>query len=402
MGTRIATPFAASLVFILAALCPVATGAVEKLGSYAINPDAISISGVSSGGFMANQIHTAHSAKFMGVGIIAAGPYQCASVNSGFGDFLGSYKELWNAVYVCSHQANQTPLVGFLQPFLGPPDPRESVAAASAEAKRGTIDALENMRGDRIWLFSGTEDTLVPPSVVAATGDYYTEILATLTDEVEDRIAYVNNVNVHHAMVIARPGENNCLDFALPYINDCDFDAAGELLSFIYRDPEATFKEPVEWERQSLIAFDQTEFFPESTSSDEKESGSISMNDVGHVYVPVKCRNGAECRLHVALHGCEQYQEQIESECVRDGKCLPLFFFEATGYNEWAEANDTIVLYPQATVWNGPSLTRTNPKGCWDWWGFSGEAFATKDAKQIRAIESMVDRLTAPRDDTGS
>ena len=104
---------------------------------------------------MANQIHTVPFGQVHGVGIIAGGPYQCASVNSGFGDFLGSYKELWSAVYVCSHQASQTPLIGFLQPFLGPPDPRKSVAAARAEAKRGTIDALENMRGDRIWLFSG-------------------------------------------------------------------------------------------------------------------------------------------------------------------------------------------------------------------------------------------------------
>ena len=208
----------------------------------------------------------------------------------------------------------------------------------------------------------GTEDTLIPTSVVAATGDYYTEILATLTDEVDDRIAYVNNVDVQHAMVVAKPGDNNCLDFALPYINDCDFDAAGELLSFIYRNPDTTFKEPVEWERQSLIAFDQTEFFPESTSSGEKENGSISMNDVGHVYVPAKCRNGAECRLHVALHGCEQYQEQVESECFHDGKCPPLLFFEAAGYNEWAEANDTIVLYPQTTVGTAPHSTAPIPR----------------------------------------
>ena len=402
MLTGIATPFAAMLAIVFGVLCHVTVNAAERLGSYAVNPDAISISGISSGGFMANQIHTAHSAQFMGVGIIAGGPYQCASVNSGLGDFFGSYKELWNAVYVCSRQASQTPLIGFLQPFLGPPDPSKSVAAARAEANSGTIDALENMRGDRIWLFSGTEDTLIPPSVVAATGDYYTEILATLTDASEDRIAYVNDVDVHHAMVVAKPGDNNCLDFELPYINDCDYDAAGELLSFIYQNPETVLKEPVEWERQSLIAFDQTEFFPESTGSVENESGSISMNDVGHVYVPAKCRDGAQCRLHVALHGCEQYQENVESQCVRDGKCPPLLFFEAAGYNEWAEANDTIVLYPQTTVWNGPSITRTNPKGCWDWWGFSGEAFATKDGKQVRAIKSMVDRLTAPRDDTGS
>ena len=43
-----------------------------------IDPKQISVSGISSGGFMAHQFHVAHSQDLMGAGIIAGGPYNCA------------------------------------------------------------------------------------------------------------------------------------------------------------------------------------------------------------------------------------------------------------------------------------------------------------------------------------
>ena len=36
------------------------------------------VSGVSSGAYMAVQFHVAHSARVLGVGVIAGGPYYCA------------------------------------------------------------------------------------------------------------------------------------------------------------------------------------------------------------------------------------------------------------------------------------------------------------------------------------
>src|SRR5512147_867029 len=43
-----------------------------------IDPQQISVSGISSGGFMAHQFHIAHSANIMGTGIVAGGPYGCS------------------------------------------------------------------------------------------------------------------------------------------------------------------------------------------------------------------------------------------------------------------------------------------------------------------------------------
>ncbi|MFY9970840.1 MAG: hypothetical protein WAK41_15675, partial [Roseiarcus sp.] len=48
------------------------------LQGYNVQKNHNSISGLSSGAFMTVQLHLAHSAKFVGAGIIAGGPYRCA------------------------------------------------------------------------------------------------------------------------------------------------------------------------------------------------------------------------------------------------------------------------------------------------------------------------------------
>jgi len=40
-------------------------------------------------------------------------------------------------------------------------------------------------------------------------------------------------------------------------------------------------------------------------------------------------------------------------------------FARHTGYNEVAELNNIILIYPQATA------IVDNPLGCWDWWGYT-------------------------------
>jgi hypothetical protein len=37
-----------------------------------------------------------------------------------------------------------------------------------------------------------------------------------------------------------------------------------------------------------------------------------------------------------------------------------------------------------------------NPQGCWDWWGYTGHDFLTRDALQIRAVRKMLDTLAEP------
>src|SRR5262245_28532983 len=65
---------AAVVVLALAAMAmaaPLPAGIVDR--------EQVSVSGVSAGGFMAVQLHVAHSATFTkGAGVVAGGPYYCA------------------------------------------------------------------------------------------------------------------------------------------------------------------------------------------------------------------------------------------------------------------------------------------------------------------------------------
>jgi poly(3-hydroxybutyrate) depolymerase len=157
-----------------------------------------------------------------------------------------------------------------------------------------------------------------------------------------------------------------------PYLNDCHFDAAGELLKFIYTSRSLT---KAAAQPSSLHVFDQTEF----TGSSAGVRAKTMLASEGYVYIPEKCRApGATCPVHVALHGCLQAAENVQDAFVRHA-----------GYNEWAEGSGLIVIYPQAI--KGPG----NPNACFDWWGYTGPSYATKSGAQMKAIKAMIDRVSA-------
>lgn len=101
------------------------------------------------------------------------------------------------------------------------------------------------------------------------------------------------------------------------------------------------------------------------------------------VYVPTACETQT-CRVHVVFHGCKQYAENAQ---VGDA------VYKHGGYNEWADTNKIIVLYPRTVA-----VPLKNPNGCWDFWGFDdglphNREFARKIGYQISAIKKMLDRL---------
>jgi poly(3-hydroxybutyrate) depolymerase len=72
--------FARSLALPLMLLCAPAVAA-ERLTGYPVDPKQVSAAGISSGAFMANQLHIAHSADVMGAAMIAGGLYGCAALH---------------------------------------------------------------------------------------------------------------------------------------------------------------------------------------------------------------------------------------------------------------------------------------------------------------------------------
>ena len=153
----------APVVYCLLGLASMALAA-DKLGSYAIDQKAISASGVSSGGFMAQQFHVAHSAEIMGAGIVAAGPYNCANSKPG-------WPAICAAMDVCSHTA-----ASFV-PFMGPPNPQHSIRATQRAARQHKIDPPSGLRHDKVFLFSGMKDSEVPQSVMTSLEEYYSHFI---------------------------------------------------------------------------------------------------------------------------------------------------------------------------------------------------------------------------------
>jgi poly(3-hydroxybutyrate) depolymerase len=143
------------------------------------------------------------------------------------------------------------------------------------------------------------------------------------------------------------------------------------LLRHLY--PEGYLPNPIDpHDAGSLHAFDQSEFF--------QPSQTAGLSGVGYIYIPDACRSEG-CRLHVAFHGCRQNTDAQGDERVHDD------FVRDAGYNRWAGANRIVVLYPQATEAAG------NPRACWDFWGYSGDGWRTREGIQMRAVASMVERL---------
>ncbi len=324
--------------------------AADPLPALGADARGVTVSGVSSGGYMAVQFHVAHSSVVTGAGAIAGGPYYCA------------HGSVWTAWYNC------------MQPSAWAPLPPAAALKAQAEslARAGRVDAVSNLASARVWLFSGTNDRIVLPEVVARLADFYLSFATPALD-----VRTVSDRPAGHAMVTANAG-NACDSTTPPYINNCGYDAAGRLLAHLLGPLVPPSGSP----GGRLLGFDQNPF----ASGD---AYAISMADEGYVYVPMACEAGG-CRVHVAFHGCRQGAEEIGERFVREA-----------GYNRWADTNRLIVLYPQIVARYGWSFGRwsfvMNPRGCWDWWGYTGPDYPTKAGAQIRAVKAMLERLAMPR-----
>lgn len=328
-------------IFALAATFALTRAALaaDALLPYHGDPSQTSVSGLSSGAFMAVQYQVAYSGSVVGAGVVAGGPYYCAAGN------------ILNAT-ICMGQV----------PFV-PPNPALMVTAAAGFASLNQIDSLSNLKKARIYVFSGTKDTVVHQQAVDATVTFFEEAGVP-----KSNLLYVNSIPAGHAFIAPSFG-NVCSDNATPYINHCaigkkKYDQAGALLQQIY----GPLNPPAHSLSGQILPFDQREFATPATG----------MADTGFVYVPKSCAQGAACKVHVAFHGCKQSAAVVGDD-----------FYANTGYNYWADTNNIIVLYPQVNA----STVPFNPDGCWDWFGYTGQNYALKSGSQLTAVHAMVDRL---------
>src|SRR5260370_23778318 len=125
--------------------------AADALGRFPVDPAEVSVSGISSGAFMASQLHIAHSAGIIGAGMIAGGLYGCA-VDSVSGDGVLALVSL--AVGPCMS----------VPTLLRPVDFYTRLTADLAA--KGWIDPPGNLARSRVWLLTGQGDKVVDSEAI--------------------------------------------------------------------------------------------------------------------------------------------------------------------------------------------------------------------------------------------
>ncbi len=318
-----------SFIAALALAALTLTVSAAPLPQLNLDKTQTSVSGASSGGYMAVQLHVAYSSSFKkGIGVVAGGPFNCAD------------NSVLNAIGRCLGYA--------------PIPVDELVATTNKWAREGLIDASSQMESSKVYLFSSPSDTVVKQATTFALQAFYQNYLPAAN------IVHKQDIASEHAFVTDNYGAV-CLTKAPPFINNCGFDLAGALLQHLYGPLTSSKAGALE---SGLIEFDQTPF-----------ATGHGMGASGWIYVPKTCAAGAQCRLHVALHGCKQNSTDVGQEFVRNA-----------GYNRWADSNNMVILYPQT----GKGAVNS----CWDWWGYDSANYAKKSGPQMVAIMAMVEHLS--------
>ena len=329
-----------------AALACGAASAAVSLPALNIDTSNITVSGLSSGGFMANQLGYAYSSTFKGVGVFAAGPYNCAAHNN--------YTAcMYNATISASQLSTlQTDINNF--------------------STSGAIDNKSNVAGQKIYMFVGNSDTTVGPNPMNAMQTQYTNngVLAA-------NLSYIKQAGTAHTFPtdFAGTGDNACGTAASPYVSNCSYDGAKAVLSMFYGTLNARNDAPA---AANYIEFNQAAF-----------TTNAGVAPTGWIYVPANCAAGTQCKLHVALHGCQQNYATISDKFIKN-----------TGYTRWADTNNIVVLFPQTRVDSTSHTTAgsgslANSNGCWDWIGWYGTNFAQKAGTQAAAIKAMVAQVSS-------
>jgi len=302
----------------------------EPVQSLNIDTDRVTVSGMSSGGQMAHQLHISYSDLFSGAGIIASGPFGCAE---------GS---LTTAMARCMGKTD------------GPMPVAELIDEIKKAQEQSLVADTNNLADDPVWIFHGTLDTTVAAEVNDATAALYSGLIPA------EQIVYVNDFAAIHNFP-ARGHGSACTVMEPPFVGDCDYDTAGEILQHLYTDLEKPVSEP------------ETSLQPVNLQGAD-EAG---LSETAYVFVPPACMTGEQaCALHLVLHGCAQSAVQVGTD-----------FIQQSGYLSWAETNDIVMAFPQVV----PGTL--NPYACWDWWGYTGEDYRWRNGKQMVVVTDWIKGL---------
>ena len=331
----------ALLIFSLGACAHDAASGLPKLH---VDPARVAVAGLSSGAYMATQSHMAWPETFSGAALVAGGPYGCAN------------DELKTALGSC--------MTGT------PPVNVDALAARARErAHAGELGPLVALAKSHVYVLHGKDDAVVAESVSKDAAVFY--------EKLRDGDAALHGLQVDwdgdrafaHNLPVEAKGED-CEKSEAPYLGHCGFDAAAKIFAELFgAAPHAAAAATGE-----LRKFGQKAFLTHGKDA-------FLAND-GYAYLPKTCLAGKSCGVLVVFHGCKQNADAIGEAFVRDA-----------GFNRWADAYNVAVLYPQTRA----SFAPLNPQACWDWWGYSGANYDTRQGVQQQWLRHALTELGVPQ-----
>jgi pimeloyl-ACP methyl ester carboxylesterase len=403
------------------------------------------ISGISSGGFMAVQMATIFSDRFAGVGTAAGGVYFCAQThfteqlsrrgNASFLLFGPSSKAMAEgldnlaAISQLKPLANEVLASDFIVPLFQNPiyvaeevcmrDPtrvhQSDLLHASSMTAEMNLDFMKvfekekliaptrNIRSQRVFLSHGKVDHVLNPGMLERLEQYYRHF------GVSDKQLKVVLGEGGHNYPTDREGLLDCATEGVPYVASCKVDLAGRLLAHVLdRSLKRGKVNPAHLYRvsQQVLA---------NRTKDPAFANSVG--EYGYLYANSFCLdNPGRCDIHVALHGCkmsDSYDDEFEknyetvvatthilgmSEHRLERRKLNFGvkkFAENAGYADYAEPteNRLMILFPQ--TWISSENYPVNPKGCWDWYGANGPEYATNQGLETKWLMGFIERVKA-------
>lgn len=246
---------------------------------------------------------------------------------------------------------------------------------------------------------------------------------------------YINNCNMNGAMTILRTvygaaAKNNSTRTAATRTRSdsgrrgkrASASASAASAAAASASAAASSSSPPVFDGEGLVELDQRSYIPAAACPFLPLQ--LGLQDKAYAYVPPACRNataGGKCLLHVVFHGCHQTLDDLgltfvnHTQYVQVARRLGAGGAGAgagghAGVQAGAEGDDhtqgegegegedegegglpapVVVLFPQFRA------NALNPRGCADWWGFSGADFATKAGCQMATVRRMVDSFLA-------
>jgi hypothetical protein len=377
-----------------------------------IDADQVSVSGVSSGAYMAVQLHVAYSDLFMGVGSIAGGPYYCSEDRSP--------SQIQDIKFTC--------MMGLGVDLTA----HTYIEKAKEFAKAGKISNLDNLKDDRIYLFNAQADQVINPTLGFISRLFYNDFVDDPSSQIE-AWAFIPKFGPFYPVAHGMPTSNkifsayqgfsnwftpcspsNTQEYSWfpnqflrgndPWMYNCDsffmgsYDLAADVLAHIYGELKNSQKSDL----NRLYAFKQIDYIDDPAITNDEQLNQHGLATDGYVYVPQNCQDGTKsCRLHVALHGCQMFPKwtfvgkagtPFSGETITFGG-----LYRENVYNDIAEANDIVVLYPQAHN-IGEEEADVNPYGCWEFWPFFDDNIAdysNREGPEMKFIANIVTTLIA-------